>query len=136
MDVEEITPEILAQEKALNREILKAARHEEEFLRIKSRQLWVKAGDKNTNYFHKQTKIRLSFNFINELKNNSNQIISRQYNIKKLALQHFNHLYSDSGETDPFSQADLLSGIHSSISDEENRELKNPIFENEIIEAI
>ena len=76
MDVEDITPEILAHEKALNCEILKVVRHEEEFLRIKSLQLWLKGGDKNTIYFHKQTKFRLSFNFINELKNNNNQIIS------------------------------------------------------------
>ena len=127
MDAEEITPEILAQEKALNREILKAARHEEEYLRIKSRQLWLKAGDKNTNYFHKQTKIRLSFNFINELKDNNSQIISGQDNIKKLALHHFNQLYSDSGEMDPLAQADLLSVIHLSIFEEENEELEKPI---------
>ena len=67
MEAEEITPEILTKEKALNREILKAPRQEEEFLIIKSRQLWLKGGDRNTNYFHKQTKIILSSNFINEL---------------------------------------------------------------------
>ena len=70
------------------------------------------------------------------MKNNNNQTIFGQDNIKKLALHHFNQLYSDSGETDPFSQADLLSGIHSSISEEENKELRKPISENEIIEAI
>ena len=78
----------------------------------------------------------MSFNFINELKNNNNQIISGQDNIKKLALHHFNQLYSDSGETDPLSQADLLTDIQTSISEEENKELENPITENEIIEAI
>ena len=135
MDEEEITTEILAHEKALNCEILKASRHEE-FLRIKSCQLWLKGGYKNTSYFHNQTKIRLSFNFINELKNSNNQIIFEQDNIKKLILHHFNQLYSDSGKTNPFSQANLLLGIHSSIFEEENKKLENPIFENEIIEAI
>ena len=116
--------------------ILKAARHEEEFLRIKSHQLWLQAGDKNTNYFHKQTKIILSFNFINELKDINSQIISKQDNIKKLAMHHFNQLYSDIGETDPLSQVDLLSIIHPSIFEEENKVLEKPITENEIIEAI
>ena len=37
---------------------------------------------------------------------------------------------------DPFSQADLLTGIHSNISKEENKELGNPISKTEIIEAI
>ena len=31
---------------------------------------------------------------------------------------------------------DLLSGIHPSVSEEENKELEKPIYENEIIEAI
>ena len=37
---------------------------------------------------------------------------------------------------DPLSQANLLSVIHPSISEEENKELEKPITENEIIEAI
>ena len=89
MDLEEITYEIIAQEKALNLGILKVARQEEETLRIKSRQLWLKGGDKNTEYFHKQTKIRRSFNYIKELKDNNNKKIIGQDDIKKLALQHF-----------------------------------------------
>ena len=90
MDLDEITHEIIAQEKALNLEILKAARQEEEILRIKSRQLWLKGGDRNTKYFHKQTKIRMRFNYIKELKDNNNNKIIGQDAIKKLALQHFN----------------------------------------------
>ena len=46
MEKEEITHEILTHEKTLNGEILKATRNEEESLRIKSRQLWLKGGDK------------------------------------------------------------------------------------------
>ena len=57
MEPEEITLETIAQEKALNLEILKAARQEEDTLKIKSSQLWLKGGDKNTEYFHKQTKL-------------------------------------------------------------------------------
>ena len=85
MEKEEITHEILVHEKTLNSEILKAARHEEESIRIKSCQLWLNGGDKNTSYFHKITKIKTSYNFINELKDNNNQAISRQDNIKNLA---------------------------------------------------
>ena len=64
MELEEVTLETIAQEKALNLEILKTARQEEETLIIKSRQLWLKGGDKNTNYFHKQTEIRMISNYI------------------------------------------------------------------------
>ena len=65
----------------------------------------------------------MSFNYIKELKDNNNQKITGQDDIKKLALQHFNQLFSDSRETSPISQFDLLSGILSNISDKENEEL-------------
>ena len=45
----------------------------------------------------------MSFNYIKELKDNNNKKIIRQGAIKKLALQHFNLLYSDSGDTNPIS---------------------------------
>ena len=69
----------------------------------------------------------MSYNFINELKKINNQTIFGEDNIKNLALQHFKQLYSDSGETDPFSQVDPLSSIHSSVSEEENKEMGKPI---------
>ena len=43
----------LNQEKELNMIMLRAARKEEQELRLKSRQLWLKGGDSNTGYFHK-----------------------------------------------------------------------------------
>ena len=59
-----------------------------------------------------------------------------QDDIKDMVQQHFNLLLLDNGEIDPISQADLLSGICSNISDKENEELGNPILGHEIIEAI
>ena len=37
---------------------------EEEYLRLKSRGLWLQAGDKNTAFFHRQRRARLSCNHI------------------------------------------------------------------------
>ena len=57
MEVDELTPADLKQEKELNIKILNVARQIEEGWRIKSRQMWLKGGDNNIEYFHKQTKV-------------------------------------------------------------------------------
>ena len=75
----------------------------------------------------------MSFNYIKELKDNNNKKITGRDAIKKLSLQHFNLLYSDSGYTYPISQVYLLSGIHPNISDKETEDLEKPISEHEII---
>lgn len=47
-----ITPEILNKEAACQRNIHQSIRREEEHWRLKSRSLWLKAGDRNTSFFH------------------------------------------------------------------------------------
>ena len=70
------------------------------------------------------------------MKDNNNKKINGKDAIKKLVLQHFNLLYSDSGHTYPISQADIISGIHPNIFVKENEDLEKPITDHEIIEAI
>ena len=60
MEVEEVYPAHLKQEKELKIIILKVARQIEEVWRIKSMKTWLKGGDNNTEYFHKQTKVQQS----------------------------------------------------------------------------
>ena len=51
-------------EKELFWEIYRQNRKEEEELRLKSRYLWLKVGDKNTIFFHNTMKIRRARNKI------------------------------------------------------------------------
>ena len=110
-------------EKEMNMKILMAARKEEEERRLKSRKLWLKWGDNNTGYFHKQTKAIQSFNIIKELKDRNGQKIDGHEAIKRHNFQCFSKLYIDSEEMNPISQDDLLSVIPPIISDSENEEL-------------
>ena len=98
--------------------------------------MWLKGGDNNTEYFHKQTKVQQSYNSIKELKNNLGNRIMGQEELKDHVFSHFQELYVDMGETDPEAQLDLLHRIPSIISDAQNRDLANPIVEHEIISAI
>ena len=74
MENDEVTSMFFSQEKEMNMKILNAARQEEEVWRFKSRQLWLKGGDINTEYFHKKTKAWHSFSTIKGLKD-QNRII-------------------------------------------------------------
>ena len=101
MEKEEITPIFISQEKELNLKILNTARCEEEKLRVKSKQLWLKGRDINTNYFHKQTKSRLSFTMIKTLKDKDSKRMVEHEEIKAHVFQHFRDLYMDKEEIDP-----------------------------------
>ena len=115
MEVGEMAPTHLKQEKELCTKILNAARKIEEVWRIKSRQMWLKGGDRKTEYFHKQTKVQQSYNVIKELKDNhGNKITLKEY-LKEHAFIHYQELYADTGETDPKAQVDLLHSIPSLI---------------------
>ena len=60
----EITKEVLDKEAKLQQIFHKACLSEEEHWRLKSRTLWLKAGDINLAFFHKQAQARKSFNSI------------------------------------------------------------------------
>ena len=89
MEKEEIIPLFIIQEKELNLKILNTTRCEEEELRVKSRKVWLKGGDINTYYFHKQTNARLSFSMIKELKDKYGNRMVDHEEIKDHVFQHF-----------------------------------------------
>ena len=97
----------LNHEKYLNMRMLRAARQEEEELRLKSRQLWLKGGDSNIDYFHKQSKARLRFNTIRELYDSNGNKIDGNEAFKRHIVQHFRNLYTYREESNPISQAEL-----------------------------
>jgi len=59
MEVATITVDIQAMETLIQQKLQKAIRNEEETWRLKSRSMWLKAGDQNTTYFHRQAKAHL-----------------------------------------------------------------------------
>eukprot|EP00253_Pinus_taeda_P027230 PITA_27230 len=70
---------------------LEQNREEEEEQRQKSRCLWLRAGDKNTSFFHNNLKIRRAGNQIDKITIEGKEL-SEQEEIKEVAHSHFKYL--------------------------------------------
>ena len=114
---EEETKESHLQEKALYWEIYRENQIEEEVGRLKSISLWLKAGDKNTTYFHNSMKIRRSRNQIEKIQIEGKEI-KGSIEFKKEAHIHFKNLLIANGESAYFDS--FLQHTPNEISDAQN----------------
>ena len=89
MEEKDISPMDLDKEKSAQRKTYNSFRSEEEYWRLKSRSLWLKAGDRNTTYFHRQYRARLSRNHIAEITTSSGQVHKGFEQIKEATVKHF-----------------------------------------------
>lgn len=125
----DITKEILDKEALFQQNYHKACLAEEEYWRLKSRSLWLKAGDRNSSFFHKQAQARKCTNSISEIKDGI--IIHKgNANIKKAASLHFEIMYSEEAILDQNSE--MLDGIPSLISADMNHLLEAKVTKNEV----
>lgn len=85
------TKEDQIQENEMYRDLYRQNRVEEEEQRQKSRCLWLKAGDKNTSFFHNNVKLRHAGNQIDKIVAEGKEI-SDQEGIKEATLRHFQSL--------------------------------------------
>jgi hypothetical protein len=123
----------LDKEAELQQSFHKSCLSEEENWRQKSRSLWLKAGDKNTAFFHKQAQARKSFNSIAEIKD-GNSTHKDFESIKRAAFNHFQNLYREEGVTDPNSK--FLEAVPPRISPLMNQQLEAKISIQEIKDAL
>ena len=125
-----------AQEKNLIMEDLNQAYVEEEmYWKQKSRVMWLRAGDRNTSYFHSITKARrnrMNLTFIQD----DHGVIQRGHkNIAKVAEDYFQRLYSSTADPSThFSK--VFQGFQARVTDEVNTELIARVTEEEIQAAI
>eukprot|EP00253_Pinus_taeda_P021309 PITA_21309 len=128
-----ITREALDKEAHLEKCCHKVFLIEEETLRIKSRCLGLKAGDRNTSFFHKHAEARKGFNSISEIKE-ADTIHKDFASIKRAAHNHFKGLYSE--ENNMNQNFRLLDGIPSSISVEMNHQIESEVTMDEVKRAL
>ncbi len=103
--------------------------------RQKSREMWLKDGDRNSKFFHLSTLIRRRRNLVDAIKSNSGDWITNKKEIKKVFLSNFIEQFSEEEVDFPSDLENLISPI---ISTEENeslcsiptpQEIKKVVFE-------
>lgn len=109
---------------------------EEEYWRLKSRSLQLKARDRNNSFFHRHYRARLSKNHIAEIKTAEGQVCKGFNQVKATAEIHFRNLYSEGTHGNEEEAADFLSNIPLLISPEDNTTLSRCTTEEEIIKVI
>ena len=130
-----VTPDLIIREAELQRKYHKACTEEETYWKVKSRMLWLQAGDKNTSFFHKQAQARKNYNSISEIQMHD-QVIRDFDGIKEAAHSFYKNLYSapDLDPADPNNYP--LSEIPSLVNDDDNTLLNSPISNQEIKKAL
>ena len=99
----------------------------------KSRELWLKEGDRNTKFFHLSTIIRRRQNSITALKAENGQWVTGSNQIRELFYQHFKNLFTDEEVDFPENLDDLMTRC---ISEEENQGLNTIPTPEEIKTAL
>jgi len=115
----------------MSKEIENTLLFEELNWRQKSRALWLKEGDKNTNFFHKVANSHRKFNQVNSLKING-EISKNPAEIQEHIVQFYNNLYFENYSWRP--RVDGLSFI--SIEENESFWLERDFEEKEVRDVI
>jgi hypothetical protein len=108
---------------------------EENYWRQKSRILWLKEGDRNTTYFHKQAEARKQYKVVTEVQV-QNKTIADPEGIKQAAYEYFEKLYTDPKDLALDQQRYPFTVIPRLINEGINNKLTREVTQQEIKEAL
>jgi hypothetical protein len=122
-----VTPAKLNDEVELQKKLHKALKKEEEYWRVKSRSLWLQAGDKNTSFFHKQAESRKNHNSIREIQFQG-KTFKKYEEIKLAAHSFYKNLFTEELEAPPRPDLYPLTVVSKLLNEDDNRWLTAPIM--------
>eukprot|EP00253_Pinus_taeda_P017096 PITA_17096 len=104
--------------------------------RLKSRAIWLKAGDENTNFFHNYAKGIKSANTIWSLKDEEGREVSTFLGLSGLGQRHFQRLFSDSGLSTIAEVIRTAQCFPRFVKEGEAEELSNHVSKEEVEAAM
>eukprot|EP00253_Pinus_taeda_P011708 PITA_11708 len=123
------TEEDQAKENEMYKDLYRHNRIEEEWQRQKSRCLCLKAGDKNTSFFHNSLKLRRAGNQIERIMVDGRELRDQE-EIKEAASRHYFSLLST--DPQPHDNEEFLRLVEKKISEDQNKELDQEVTTEEI----
>jgi hypothetical protein len=135
LESKDITHQDIIMEEQLQNHWHKSCREEESYWRQKSQSLWLKEGDRNTTYFHKQAEARKLFKAVTQIQV-QNTTISEPEDIRKATFETFKTLYTENGRASINPQAYPLSVVPTLIKDDVNCKLLEEVTQQEIKETL
>ena len=119
--------------KSLQMEINSLLDKESQMWQQRSRALFLKCGDRNTAYFHSKASQQFRRNRISGLKNNMNVWCTKESQIRNIAFEYYQALFSSSAPSD-FDE--VLSKVQPSVTDEMNSLLLQQFDKEEVVAAM
>ncbi|XP_074301321.1 uncharacterized protein LOC141632701 [Silene latifolia] len=123
----------VAERKKLVKEIAQLLRDEEVLWRQRSRALWLKEGDKNTKFFHRQATQRKQKNHITKLIDAEGQEWVGNEAVAAVANSYFVELFAPS---EPHDFDDVLTGVEGRVTTRMNALLGCEYREEEVLEDL
>eukprot|EP00253_Pinus_taeda_P028145 PITA_28145 len=108
----------------------------EEEWRLKSREIWLKAGDENTSFFHNYAKWRKSANTIWSLKAEDGREAKTFEALSSLGVKHFQSLFKNQGEITLAEVIQTAQCFHRYVEEEEADHLMDPVTKEEVESVI
>ncbi|XP_074296243.1 uncharacterized protein LOC141624234 [Silene latifolia] len=114
-------------------EVAELCRQEEIFWRQRSRALWLKEGDRNTGFFHRQAGQRRTKNHIGKLVDDGGVVRVGEEGVSRVATNYFEGLFKATGQRE---FGDIFNGVAGRVTEDMNAILQRDFQEDEVLEAL
>ncbi|KAL2892194.1 LINE-1 reverse transcriptase-like protein [Bienertia sinuspersici] len=112
------TNEVIEKMRALDNRMEELESREEQYWKQRSRQDWLKGGDKNSSFFHTKTKQRRDRNNITSVWDRAGNEYSDEDQMAETFASYFEELFTSGKQADPSTVSDLIQPmISSELSD-------------------